>query len=489
VVESPYGRLYRLALRPQTALYVDGRLAVTLPAEVDAEAFAQVVLAAHPDPRRVLVLGLPGVVLLPEIARHGVAEITWAVDDARALNLLRPALPPVVAAALARTDVRVGDPRRIAGERAHDVVFVLAAPPATLGDNRFYTREFFRSVALEEGGICALTLPAAPNESEREVRARNVSVARAMTRLDYVVLPGVDDVLLAGRPAPDVDPPLLAARLRARGVVLVHHAQDFFAEEFSPRRVLRATQAYRRYPEPVAPDVPFAVAATGSGPAPPDTAPNRDLFPAAVLHTAAALAREEEALGLAGAVRLARLAPLLLFVPALAWLVVAWRRRAARGRLVAATTGAATMGVWIVLLLGYQARVGALYGDLALLAAGFMAGFAVGARLRLPLWQTDLGLILLAIAVPGGLGGVDRLGAVALAAVLGAVGGASLARVAVLHREHASRIYAADLLGAGAAALVAGGFALPALGAELTCASWAALKGLSLVGNLFGRDS
>jgi len=473
VEESPYGRLLWLRRGEQRALFVGGQLAMTSPDDALAEAFVNVVLAAHPAPRRVLVLG-PGLSgILRECLRHPVETLEVAFEDERILAIVREDLPEADRLALARARVRIGDPRRIAAEEPRDVVLSLSPEPLTLSSNRAFTHEFFEAVRLAPGGFLAFTLPAAPNEREGEVMARNVSVFRALG--GAVVLPGTHDLLLSG--APDVDPATLSVRLLERGIVLRHHAQDFFAEEFAPEEVLRVTAAYRDYPARPRPAVPFDVAPReppGDAPVP---LPNEDLHPGAVLLSAAALAREADAPLLGRATRLAPHAPLFLLV------LVGLLAVLARGPVLSvATSGAASMGLWVTVLMAYQARVGALYGDLALLAAAFMAGLAIGAQARARRWVVDAVFAGSAIGVLLALPWAGRWTAVGLAMGVGALGGATLAVAAAAAPARAPRLYAWDLLGAAVAALVFGTFLVPALGTTGACFTVAGVKLLSLAG-------
>lgn len=487
--ETPYGRAAWLRRDGQWSLFLNGALAMISPDEIDAEALAAVALAAHPAPRRVLLIGGVAPGLLRECLRHPVEVLAVAVEDRAAIDIAREDLPSADRAAVDRARLLFGDPRRAAAAGPWDVVLVLAPEPLTLATNRFFTREFFSSVDLDPAGFLILPLPGAPNERETEVLARNVSVYRAMAPLRVEVLPGATDLLVASKgPPPDFAPDTLLARLSARNITLRHHAQDFFTEPYAPVQVVRATSAYRDYPVPPPPAVPFAVAAAPPAAPAPEPMENRDLHPGAVLHSAAALARMEGVPWLRQATQAARAAPLLVIALAAAGALVAWRRgQRAGSALATSTAGAASMGLWIVLLLAHQARVGALYGDLALLAAAFMAGFAAGARLRVGALGADALLLVVCALVALALAHGGRLVYAALCAAAGAAAGATLASAARSHPGAAARLYAWDLAGASVAALLFGTFLVPALGACWACATAAALKMVSLAGLLLAR--
>jgi len=472
--ETPYGRLLWLRRDTQHSLFVNAELVLTVPDEVQAEAFVNVVLAAHENPRRVLVIGPGAGGVLRECRRHGVERLHMVVRDPRVLELIEDDLPPADREALRATTVEFGDPRRVSGE--WDVILVLAPPPLTLAANRFYTREFFANAPLAPGGLIALSLPAAPNVREGQILARNVSVYRAMAPLRVTVLPGTHDILLGGKGAkPSVDPATLAERLRVRGITLRHHAQDFFSEPYALGEVARVVATYARYPKRPPPDVPFAVEENEPETQPPEVLRNDDLHPGAVLHSAAALAREENIPLLRVATSVTLAVPALLIL-----LAVVGLRFGRRATLSVATTGAGSMGLWVVILMVYQARVGALYQDFALLASLYMLGFAAGARVRMSLRVADAALLLLALLVIFMLPFGGRLLYSGLAALTGAAGGVTLANAVAAPGARVTRLYAWDLIGGALAALCFGTFFMPTFGASMACIGVAVLKVVSL---------
>jgi hypothetical protein len=220
----------------------------------------------------------------------------------------------------------------------------------------------------------------------------------------------------------------------------------------------------------------------------PDAAVNTDLRPVAVHRTALVLERSEGGGGLG--IALAGFWPLVLLAAALlaAALVRRGRSLGLAGQLSALTSGAAAMGLWVVLLMAYQAKVGALYGDLALLAAAFMAGLALGARLHARLWVVDAAFLAAGVGTAAVLPAAPGWLHAFLAALAGAAGGATLGNAAARDPARASRLYALDLAGAALAALFFGGWLVPAWGAAAASVLAATLKLLALVGQLASRD-
>jgi hypothetical protein len=169
-------------------------------------------------------------------------------------------------------------------------------------------------------------------------------------------------------------------------------------------------------------------------------------------------------------------------------LVAAWtsrRRLPARFgvTLCLAGTGFLQMGAQIALFVTYQAAVGYLYHRLGLLASLYMLGLALGAAgARRTAGSPRMMLAGTVAAMAGcalGLPVLLRAGALPLALadaafactsmLLGCLGGAAFAFGVEANsgdgaHDAASTLYAADLAGAAAGALLVGAVALPALG-------------------------
>jgi spermidine synthase len=187
-------------------------------------------------------------------------------------------------------------------------------------------------------------------------------------------------------------------------------------------------------------------------------------------------------------------------------------RRARAASHAVAVSGAAGMGFWLLLLLSFQTRVGALYGALGALTAVFMLGLALGAVLaRCTVaatgeeWVGSTGLKLIlgaglsfAATLPWTLvaarqasasgPGLAFLSHGALLLAAGVVTGtlfptAAAARLTTgeTAAEAAGRLETADHAGAAVAALFGAVLFIPALG--LTRVAWllAVLLALALV--------
>jgi hypothetical protein len=188
----------------------------------------------------------------------------------------------------------------------------------------------------------------------------------------------------------------------------------------------------------------------------------------------------------------------------LGWLF--WRPRTARFRpamVSIATTGGAGMSAAVLILYAFQASQGTLYVGIAVLTALYMAGLTAGAFLgrqylaskpRHAGVKAD-GLIIVVLVVTGpvlSLSGASPVIPAAWSLVAGAATGAAFPVFLGLaaesrgrdERASAAAVEIADHAGAGLGALVTGIIWLPVFGVTQTCLMLAAVKGVSLAGQI-----
>ncbi len=373
--DTPYGRLALEAHAGQISVFVNDALAYETQGQSSAE-FASLAALQTADPRRVLVLGGGACGLVQELLRHGPREVTAVDLDPALQRALAPRLTADLRAALADPRVRTiaADPRAwLARDIGFwDLILIGLPEPASGATNRFYTQEFFMLCAghLAPGGTLALRLPAAENLWAPAQVRRTASVVAALRAAgtDALVLPGAAGIIVAAKGTLTRDPAPLSARLIARGAS-------------GPL----VTPAYLRYLF-----TNDRLAGVAAALATVDAPPNRDARPVCYPYTLALwLAKFYPALARLDPLSAAR--PLHSLWPAAAAVLVALvfvtRRLRQRTLLAVAAAGAAGMLIEALALLAFQTRHGALYRDLGLLLAAFMAGLAVGALVidRLPL--------------------------------------------------------------------------------------------------------
>jgi spermidine synthase len=483
--DTRYGRLIVTALDGQRAFFQDGRLLFETQSAFPEEV-AHLPLLAHPDPRRVLLIGGGVDGTLREILRHPVGSVRYVELDPLVITAAREYLPPADAAVLddPRVGVVLGDGRRLVKESrdSFDVVILSLPEPATGQLNRFYTREFFQEVKarLAPGGLLSLGLPSAENYWSPELTRRNASVYRTLGEVFAIVAvtPGEVNFFLASDEGLDLTPAVLSARLEERKIETRWLTADYLAY----------TLAGGRYAQ---------VQAQLEGES--GVQINRDLVPVCyyydmVLWLSRFYGRLRGFFESDSPVRLGWLLPLI----AAGVLLLRGRREWAVPSIVA-ISGFSEMTLQVVVLLAFQSLHGYVYHQLGLVIAAFMGGLAVGAwaadriartwfvsRPRFSLILLQLVLALYAVTVPFLLHRSPRLATLTfalLALVSGALGGAIFALAAGQAQaaggapgQVAGHLYAADLIGGCVGAVAAAGLLVPVLGIPQTCAAVALLN-------------
>ncbi len=453
-----------LAAGAPAAIYADGRLAGSFPDPFGTVQRAHLAMLLHPHPARVLVIGAADGAFV-SMLRHPVRRLVAVEEDPGLAAVLPRWLGSPAASAWSdpRFALEAGDPLRLVGrEEGLDLIVLGDGDPTTLRRNRTRTVEFFRACrgSLAPGGILAVRVGVGDTylagAGGRLLAILAATLGKAFP--EVVAVPGDEVLLVAGRDPKTVtaDPVALLARWRAQGVrdsdfdprvlpLLVDPARAGALREFL--RVARAPVNTARHPRAVL----LAAALREARGAPP------------LLGVARALDRRAPAvLGVA----LAAAATLLLARGAAG---------AALGIEAGAVVGFASMGWWVLLLACWQETVGSVYGEIGALSAAFMAGTvagAAGARRWLPFSPATLagvlgtGAVISAAIAAGAPLAFPRAAVVPLLVVGGALTGAAFPTVSRLAgggalRRGAGRGFAADEVGAAAAALLVGLVVLP----------------------------
>lgn len=480
VRDTPYGRTAVTGRLGQMAVFHNGALASESQG-TSAEEFVHMAALECPAPRRVLLLGGAAEGLAREVLKHGPERVQRVELDGGAADLIRPLLPPEDRDALAdaRVTFTVEDPRRfLARTGIYDLILSSAPEPGSGESNRLYTREFFTRCRgrLAEEGVLAFRLRSSENLWSNALAARNESVLKALRSAfpSVLVLPGTTDLVLASPRPLQRDPLVLLGRWKERGISARLVRPDYIAYLLTNDRLATAEQTL------------------GRTSAPENTDARPACYPCTMLLW---LSRFFPALGTASppqSLHWAWLAlpPVLLAVAA----GLARRREGARRALFVAAAGFSGMILEGALLLAYQTRCGALFQDLGALLTCFMAGLSLGAWCLGLLGDSrgsGLAIALLAAAVSMGCawavgaGGVlGRAGTGFLLLASGAIVGAAFAWAGDATRkdspEPIARLYAADLAGGCAGALLGAVLYLPFAGLPAS-AGLAALTGLSMI--------
>ncbi len=505
--DTIYGRVDVAENHGQTEFYQNGSLAGTTQMDRSAEEAAFLAVLAHPAPGRMLIIGgavngvLSKALELPWMRVDNVELDPELIASARQFGdeAQKAALTPTDRARiLTDADGRLVVKRSV--ER-YDVILSAAPNPTSGLINRFYTREFFQEArrALKKDGVLALSLEATPRSymsaPQGALAADIFATLQSVFGKSVAAFPS-DNVIhfLASKSRAFPDTAVWPLRMRAWGMHPAWLTEGVLAEITNPASA-RQFQARLK---------------GGSI--------NTDMRPAAYYQELLLWADAFQIGGmqlLHWALTLDIWSVLLFIALATGILALAatFSSRPIRVGLPAtrAYAGLAGIVLEIVLIFAFQSLYGYVYGQLGILFAAFMLGTAAGAVLAagwlapqanfgtLAICQTALAL-LAALLVPvlfwleksgpgmalagativvpflnfcvGAFVGVQYPVSVAL----GAAASDNLARPGAM----AAGLYAMELAGACAGALLAGTVLVPVLGICMTCWTVCALSLASL---------
>ena len=492
--DSIYGNLAVTGTGNLRSIYQNGVLLANAPDQNAAEEAVDYALLESPAPRRVLMIGGGVNGSIAEALKHPTVErIDYVELDPALIDMARRFFPAQSAPLVSdpRVHIHTVDGRyylRTAGDR-FDVIVLNLPDPQTAQLNRFYTAEFFRSARdhLAPGGLLALQL----RSSEETISPDLAEFLRCIRRTLEEVFPHVvtipgESIHFFAAMQPDVltgNPQTLIARLRERNLHTQYVREYLLPFRMMPDRMAQVGEQLR----------PLA-----STPVNSDFAPIAYYFDIVLWSTQFKAGqsnwfRSAAHIGFPR-VAVAVLVPLLLAAILLA--SVGTRERRARSASVycVAATGFTLIALQIFLLLAFQSIYGYVYYQLAILIGLCMAGIALGSWLgirrtsagnRPPCRALASTQFLLALSAPALIFVVSMLAKIsgvattwlaaqlvfpALAALSGLLGGYQFPIATQIYlRDRNSRsslgaLYAIDLLGGCAGALVVSGYLIPVFG-------------------------
>jgi spermidine synthase len=481
-------------------------IVANVPDQSAAEESIHYALLEHPAPRHVLLIGGGINGGIAEALKHPTVErIDYVELDPALISVARQFVPSQTAALVAdpRVHVHYADGRSYLRETndQFDVILVNVPDPQTAQLNRFYTVEFFRSARahLTPGGLLALQL----HSSEETISPDLADFLRCIQRTlqevfpNTVAIPG-DTIHFFAATEPGVltdNPQTLISRLRQRKLQTQYVREYFIPFRMMPDRMEQVREQLR----------PLV-----------STPVNRDFAPIAyyfnvVLWSAQFNAHWSRWFRAASGLRFARmmaalLASLSVIAILLAFLPPRQRRAPVAALSSVAATGFTLMALQVFLLLAFQSIYGYVYHQLAILIGLGMAGIAFGSWLAMRsagsnnrsscramaatqflLALSCPALILAACLLAKSAGPVatwisTELLFPALAALSGLVGGYQfpIATEIYLNGDNRHRnlgaLYAVDLLGGCAGALVLSTYLIPVFGFWRTASLCAAIN-------------
>jgi len=447
---SPYGKLVVTENAGQFNFIENGLPVFTTHDTERIEETAHFAMAQWPDAQRVLLIGGGVTGTAREILKYPVRELTYIELDPLIIEAGKKFLPV--------TDRRIRvvntDGRRFVQttDEKFDVVIVDLPDPATAQLNRFFTTEFFTAVrrVLPADGVMAFGLGRYENYVSPELAQLLASAYRTVHEVfpNVLVLPGGRVFFTASAAELTRD---IAGRLEEHRIQTQWMKRNVLDAMLTPDRLM---------------DVQRAVAVSAKV--------NRDFAPVLYFYQLRHwLSQFPVRFGLLEAVVLTALG------------IYLWRLRPVT--LVIFAGGFAASALEIVLLLGVQIVCGALYQQLGLIVAAFMAGLAAGAWLARH-WPARrlaglaFGVAVIAVVIPAALhGNLPVIVAVtfALAAVVGMEFPVASRADPTGGAAPAGRLYAADLVGACLGAWLASTLLIPLLGVTLVCVLAAVLNAVA----------
>ncbi len=493
--DSIYGNLAIIETGSIRSIYDNGIILANAPDEAGAEEAVHYALLEHPAPRRILLIGGGANGSVAEALKHPTVEqIDYVELDPMLISMAKQYFPAQVAPLVGDRRVRthIADGRlylRTSRDR-FDVITVSLPDPQTAQLNRFYTIEFFQTARehLTAGGLLALQLRASEDYISPELAEFLRCIDHTLRGVfPYVIaIPGESFHFFAAM-QPNVltdDPQALIVRLRQRNIQTQYVREYFIPFRMMPDRMAQVRQLLQPMPE---------------------TPVNRDFEPIAYYFDVmlwGAQFKDSYYGGFVWAghfqfirVVVCTLIVLLLTAACLAYIPGREKRLRATTACCMAATGFTLMALQIFVLLAFQSIYGYVYHQLAILIGMFMAGIALGSWLGLEslrhriqnsfITAAALTQFLLALSAPMLLLTVTvlartssapaaqlvaQLAFPALAALCGMAGGYqfSIATQIYLRDDRTKRglgvLYAVDLLGGCAGALLLSSYLIPVFG-------------------------
>jgi spermidine synthase len=491
---SIYGNLTVIETGNLRSIYDNGSILANAPDEGAAEEAVHYALLEHPAPRHILLIGGGVNGSIAQALKHPTVErIDYVELDPALIGMARQFFPAESAALVSdpRVHVHYADGRyylKTAGD-TFDAIVLNVPDPQTAQLNRFYTAEFFRSARdrLASGGLLAFEL----RSSEETISPNLAEFLRCIQRtlrevFPYVVtIPG-ETIHFFAATRPDVltdNPQTLISRLRERNLSTKYVREYFIPFRMMPDRMVQVREQLR----------PLS-----------STPVNRDFKPIAYYFDIVLWSMQFK-MGYSHwfqaaahihftSVVAAVLIPLAIVAILLAFVGAREKRARSAAACCTAATGFTLIALQILLLLAFQSIYGYVYYQLAILIGLYMAGIAFGSWLGIrragfadvtPCRAMATNQFLLALSGPALIFAVSLLAKIggmattwlaaqlafpALAALSGMLGGYQfpIATQIYLRDSRAGTklgtLYAIDLLGGCAGALLLSTYLIPVFG-------------------------
>jgi len=488
------------------SIYDNGVILASAPDENAAEEAVHYALLEHPAPRHLLMIGGGVSGSISQALKHPTVErIDYVELDPALIDMARQFFPVQSAPIFSdpRVHVHYADGRyflrhylKTPGD-TFDVIVLNVPDPQTAQLNRFYTAEFFHSARdrLAPGGLLALQLRSSEDYISPDLAEFLRCIQHTLTEIfPYVVAVPGETIHFFAATRPDIltdNPQTLIRRLQERNLKTQYVREYFIPFRMMPDRMEQVREQLRPLPS---------------------TPVNRDFEPIAyyfdvVLWSAQFKLGYSRWFRAAAHIAFTGVIDVVLVVTLLAAVLLAFvpaREKRARSAAACCTgaTGFTLMALQIFLLLAFQSVYGYVYHQLAILIAMCMAGIAFGSWLGIrrirpsdspPYRSIATTQFLLALSGPALIFVVSLLSKIsgtattwlaaqfvfpALAALCGMLGGYQFPIATEIYlydedydkdnarsgRSRLGTLYAIDLLGGCAGALLLSSYLIPVFG-------------------------
>jgi len=483
--DTKYQNLSLLGLDDQVTIFSDGKPAVHIPDTENAETFAHLVMVHSDDPKRVLLIGGTVSGLVRELLKYGIDSLDCVEIDPELVRTAEPFLPDRDRTSLHDSRVRwIHQDGRAFLERTktrYDAILLNPGIPSTVGQNRFFTLEFFRVTfrRLNPDGIVAFPFPSSADYLGEEMKRFNATIAGTFNAVfsSTLLIPGTNAIWVGSKSRKTrlcVDPDSLSRKFVRNGIPCDYFSEALYTEHLAPDRIAFVESTLRSVT---------------------DSRLNTDDSPIAYYH--AMLLWNKFLKGDSRIFeRLNRVSP-TLFTAAVALALICifflnWKNPEKRVRaamnIAMGIGGMSGMVLSLFVMMRFQIAFGSIYESVGALIAANMVGMALGsvlmpgARNRFGLAAAFAALLLLVLSLPWILKGLTPHQPIGFSFLLmtgcGAAMGAlftSINAEVMARSNRTGNAYAFDLIGSSLGALMAGSLLLPVFGFKTACITLAAL--------------
>lgn len=225
---SIYANLVVTQTQQQYTFYSDGIPIITTPVPdiTCIEELSHFVILSHKNPKDLLLLSGGAGGLIREILKYPINRLDYAELDPTLIQLIKKFPTELTQKELndPRLNIKYIDGRRfvrIANDK-YDVILFNLPMPSTLQLNRFFTKEFFKSIksTLKQNGIFAFSLPGSLSYISQELRNLNASILNTLkSEFSYVkIIPGDFNLYLASEYNFEISPEIFITRLKERNI-------------------------------------------------------------------------------------------------------------------------------------------------------------------------------------------------------------------------------------------------------------------------------